>query len=179
MGGGNWGRLLSTEDPLGLFVPHHPAGASGYQLRTGPHPPLLGVLFQREENNTFGTSYDAYYSTTDDVIVILTVKKQSCQCWISPRFNPSILHKGGFLGAPDEAMTNEMTKKRQVSVNTVEDDSVYVLYINAQKCRENENPFVFSEIAIFLRKLLKIILFARSFAKITLLFLFCKYYREK
>jgi hypothetical protein len=44
---------------------------------------------------------------------------------------------GGFLGAPDEAMTNEMTIKRQVNVNTVEDDSVYVLYINVQKyiCR--------------------------------------------
>jgi hypothetical protein len=43
-----------------------------------------------------------------------------------PQINPSILHKGGFLEAPDEAMTNEITKKRQVYVNTVEDDSVYV-----------------------------------------------------
>ncbi len=98
------------------------------QLRTRPHRALLGVLFQLEEDNTSSTFYDAYYSTTADVIVILTIKRFCCRCicWKSPGFNPSILHKG-------EVMTNEMTIKRQVNVNTVEDDSVYVLYINVQK----------------------------------------------
>jgi hypothetical protein len=42
--------------------------------------------------------------------------------WIQSQ-HPS---QGGFLGAPNEAMINKIRIKRQVNVNTVEDNSVYV-----------------------------------------------------